>query len=58
MGGVTKGEKKFIRFLAVIGHSESILNFCKNDGGGRGSKIVYPEFTEIILHAFTEETLA
>ena len=45
-GGVTKGQKIFIRFLAVLGHSESILIFCKNDGGGLGSKIrvsrIYP----------------
>ena len=30
------GKKNCIRFLAVLGHSESILNFCKNDGGGGG----------------------
>ena len=36
-------------FLAVLGHSELILNFCKNDGGGGrgggGPKFVYPKFT-------------
>ena len=47
-GWVTMRQKIFFRFLAVLGHSESILNFCKNDGGegGGGPKFVYPEFTE------------
>ena len=41
-GGGHQGAKFFFRFLAVSGHSESILIFCKIDpiggGGGRGDQ--------------------
>ena len=62
--GVTKGQKNFIRFLAVLGHSELILNFCKNDGdggegrGGGGPKFVYPEFTDTLSQCTIELSLA
>ena len=54
-GGVTKGQKFFFRFLAVSGHSESILifsDFLQNwsDRGGRGgggAKILACDFTKI-----------
>ena len=41
-GGVTKGQKFFFRFLAVSGHSESILIFSdflqnRSDRGGGGA---------------------